>query len=321
MKRLRHPIRAIEEPFGKAGLVVAVIALIAALGGTAFAAAKLNSTQKKEVEKIAKKFAGKPGANGTNGTNGAPGEKGANGSNGSAGAAGSNGTNVTSAPASVGECSEGGTKFTSASGTEKVCNGLKGKSVNVEEIEAEPGELRCEERGGAEVKKEGALSGTEVCNGKEGSPWTAGGTLPPNATETGEWSVNGIAQNEGEFLTVPISFSIPLKEAPNAVYVPLGETAPAACEGGTIANPVAKPGNLCIFEGAWAGVENEEEELELITNGLNFFAIFRAGSKAEVENFENIGAGTTGALVGFMTTKKEGAAVSAVGSWAVTGKE
>jgi hypothetical protein len=67
MKRLRHPIRSLREPFGKAGLIVACLALIAALGGTAFAAAKLNSTQKKEVEKISKKFAGKPGAAGATG--------------------------------------------------------------------------------------------------------------------------------------------------------------------------------------------------------------------------------------------------------------
>jgi hypothetical protein len=88
MKRLRHPVRAIREPFGTAGLVVACVALIAALGGTALAAAKLNSTQKKEVEKIAKKYAGKPGAPGAAGANGSPGEKGANGANGPAGPVG-----------------------------------------------------------------------------------------------------------------------------------------------------------------------------------------------------------------------------------------
>lgn len=89
MKRLRHPITSIREPFGTAGLIVAMIALIAALGGTALAASKLNSTQKKEVEKIAKKFAGKNGPTGPAGPGGAAGKEGA------AGAAGKNGASVT----------------------------------------------------------------------------------------------------------------------------------------------------------------------------------------------------------------------------------
>ncbi len=91
MKRLLHPIRAIREPFGTAGLIVACVALIAALGGTALAAAKLNGTQKKEVEKIAKKFAGKPGAAGAQGPAGAAGAKGDAGAAGGSGAAGEKG--------------------------------------------------------------------------------------------------------------------------------------------------------------------------------------------------------------------------------------
>src|SRR6478752_2320107 len=91
MNRLRHPVRAIREPFGTAGLVVACVALIAALGGTAFAAAKLNSTQKKEVEKIAKKFAGKPGAPGAQGPAGPAGKDGSNGAAGAKGATGAKG--------------------------------------------------------------------------------------------------------------------------------------------------------------------------------------------------------------------------------------
>ena len=57
-------IERIHQKLGTAGFVIAIVALIAALGGTALAAAKLNGTQKKEVEKIAKKYAGKPGAAG-----------------------------------------------------------------------------------------------------------------------------------------------------------------------------------------------------------------------------------------------------------------
>src|SRR5690349_24138099 len=92
MNRLRHPVRAIREPFGTAGLIVACVALIAALGGTALAAAKLNSTQKKEVEKIAKKYAGKPGAPGAQGSAGPAGNDGSNGTNRTNGTDGEDGT-------------------------------------------------------------------------------------------------------------------------------------------------------------------------------------------------------------------------------------
>jgi hypothetical protein len=126
MKRLRHPIRAIREPFGTAGLIVACVALVAALGGTALAAAKLNSTQKKEVEKIAKKFAGKPGANGANGTNGSPGAK---GDIGAAGVAGAAGTSVTITPLSAPNCNgQAGAKFTVGAQEAKACNGKDGQT-------------------------------------------------------------------------------------------------------------------------------------------------------------------------------------------------
>jgi hypothetical protein len=92
VSRLRHPIRAIREPFGTAGLVLAVVALVAALGGSAIAASgALTSKQKKEVEKIAKKYAGAPGAPGAAGPAGSPGAGGAKGDTGAAGNAGTPG--------------------------------------------------------------------------------------------------------------------------------------------------------------------------------------------------------------------------------------
>ncbi len=82
-RKLRHPIRSITEPYGKAGLLVAILALVLATTGAAFAAkGGLTGKQKKEVTKIAKKYAGK---NGTNGTNGAPGDKGDKGDQGDQG--------------------------------------------------------------------------------------------------------------------------------------------------------------------------------------------------------------------------------------------
>jgi hypothetical protein len=92
MKRLKHPLRAIREPFGKAGLTVAILALVFAMVGGAYAASGgLTGKQKKEVEKIAKKYAGKTGPAGSQGPAGPAGAKGDTGTNGKDGTNGTNG--------------------------------------------------------------------------------------------------------------------------------------------------------------------------------------------------------------------------------------
>jgi len=84
-------LKRIHEKLGTAGLVIAVVALVVALGGTAFAAAGLNSKQKKEVKKIAKQFAGKQGPKGDPGSAGAQGAKGDQGPKGDQGSKGDEG--------------------------------------------------------------------------------------------------------------------------------------------------------------------------------------------------------------------------------------
>jgi Collagen triple helix repeat (20 copies) len=82
----------IHQKLGTAGFIISIVALVAALGGGAWAAnGGLTGKQKKEVEKIAKKYAGKPGANGTNGAPGAGGPAGAKGDAGATGAEGKQG--------------------------------------------------------------------------------------------------------------------------------------------------------------------------------------------------------------------------------------
>lgn len=118
---LRARYAAFHNRFGTAGLIVAVVALIAALGGTAIAAGGLTAKQKKEVKAIAKSFqgtgpagpqgpAGAAGANGTNGKDGAAGAqgeigaKGATGATGLAGAKGATGaTGVTGVTGATGD--------------------------------------------------------------------------------------------------------------------------------------------------------------------------------------------------------------------------
>jgi hypothetical protein len=122
IQRVRNP-----EPLGKAGLTVAILALVLATTGAAFAAGKLTSGQKKEVEKIAKKYAGKPGAPGAPGT---PGTNGTNGKDGAPGAPGEDGTNVTNTavPTSSSTCNHlGGAEFKVGSGAATTaCNGQTG---------------------------------------------------------------------------------------------------------------------------------------------------------------------------------------------------
>jgi collagen triple helix repeat protein len=289
MKRLRHPVRAIREPFGTAGLVVACIALIAALGGTALAAkGALTGKQRKEVEKIAKKFAGKPGAPGAQGPAGAAGKDGSNGTNGTNGKDG--------APGSAG------------------APGAPGKSVVVKALEpGEEGALEeCEERGGSEIEVEGAGGAeAEICNGgpgPEGSPWTDGGTLPPGATETGAWSINGTtADTNGVY--APISFTIPLaasitgeggEEEEDHIHYSTDADFGTFCAEPAIEagqnQPDALPGEMCIWQ-----IEG---------NNATFDGITPASVHGESELAAKFGATLHFSISGV---------AFAAGSWAVTG--
>jgi hypothetical protein len=216
-----------KERFGTAGVVVGVIALVLALvTGAVAAGGGLSGKQKKEVTKIAKKFAGRQGPQG------APGSPGATGTNGTNGKDGANGT-----------------------------NGKDGESVNVNAYAG----AECEEAENEEGAKVGNASGTVfLCNGtpgREGSPWTAGGTLPSSETETGVWALIGAAiccgltEPQGSDTQVlPISFNLPLPSALDADHVHFylsGEapTETSGCFHGTAAAPTADPGHLCIYTG------------------------------------------------------------------------
>jgi hypothetical protein len=225
MKLLKHPVRSIREPFGIAGVIVACVALVAALGGGAYAASGgLSGKQKKEVEKIAKKFSGKPGATGATGPAGSAAAKGDPGTKGENGAPGTSATGTPGGP------------------------GANGKSVEVTQIG--PGEPTCNDNGGAVYEVEGSGLATEICNGKAGSPWAVGG-LPKGATETGAWSFaasEASADSEGHVF-VPISFPVPLSTPlQGTASVHYTEFAGDAVCTGTVSEPTAPEGMLCIYE-------------------------------------------------------------------------
>ena len=123
--------RRFKDRFGTAGVILGVIAIVRAIGGSAFAASGLNGKQKKEVKAIAKSIGGKEGPAGPTGP------AGTNGTNGKDGAAGTNGTNGTNGQSVTvtnenpgGNCTEGGKKLVSVSGTTYVCNGEEGTPGN-----------------------------------------------------------------------------------------------------------------------------------------------------------------------------------------------
>lgn len=236
----------LREPFGTAGLAVAIIALIAALGGGAYAAnhylgagaskAKSNGLTKAQVLALIKANAttGPAGPAGANGTNGAPGKEGSQGKQG------------------------------------------------------EPG-------------KEGA----------PGKPGTTGftSTLPSGKTETGTWSYALPAGETFPPSSAPISFSIPLATPLKSEHVHYvkreEEPQPEACQG-TVEEPTATKGNLCVYEQRSAGL-NESPELSEYQ---------RVPTPPTGNDFEPAGAGVSGALIFFIPAQNE--AASAWGSWAVT---
>ncbi len=262
----------LRKRFGIPG-VIAVVALVFAMVGGAFAASGgLSGTQKKEVKKIAqteaKKFqgtgpqgpvgpAGKDGANGTNGANGALGATGATGADGATGGTGATGP-------------KGATGATGTTGS----------------------------------------TGTTGTTGTTGAISTAG-PLPAGKTETGVFAIGQTTTPpaESRFVTMPISFPIPLGTEPTftplsgeptdtAVIVKKGASGGTRCPG-SATEPKALSGNFCVYIA-------EEPEIE---------SEFRLLLKPDASGF---GAGKVGAVLG-MLIKSNQSGKDVYGTWAATG--
>ncbi len=230
--------------------VTMTLALMFAMSGGAYAAGKYLITSSKQIKpSVLASLKGKAGAAGPAGANGAQGPAGPGGAVGKEGPAGKEGP--------VGK--EG---LEGKAGT----NGTNGKSVTNSEFSGK--REKCEE-GGSEFTvgsaKTFACNGAVGKEGKEGSPWTDGGTLPRGSTETGIWSYS-VSAKDIEEAEIPISFTIPLAKGLSSEECPKGHPcqihfintsglevnpggstqASAECKG-TAEAPSAEPGNLCIY--------------------------------------------------------------------------
>jgi collagen triple helix repeat protein len=291
----------LREHLGSAGLIVAIVALVAALGGGAVAA-----TGGSGEGKATASAKGKPGPRGKTGKTGPAGPAGPVGAVGAAGPQGPAG-----AKGDKGE------------------TGANGISVASEEF-AGTKDGKCAGRGGS--KFVAASGNTYACNGKAGEPWTAGGTLPPEETETGAWSFGPIeapSPTFNEYTRIPLSFTIPLEAGLSASQVhfinvageeTLGitedeiteqleviEAPPTACLG-SVAAPSAEPGHLCVYSAA--------VELTGFPVGVGpLSAVLGAAFDPAKTGAYEKGAATTGATLGISLIKK---GAKGWGTWAVT---
>jgi len=232
---LRRSYHAIHDRWGKAGVVLAVIALIAALTGTALAVkGGLTSKQKKEVAAIAKKYA-KAGPEGIQGIPGLQGLKGDPGTNGTNGTNGANGKSIAVAALQPGQggCEKGGTslELEGAGAKQSICNGKEGprghegppgSSVHSHSFlgGSEPLGEPCNKHGGAEFEVEGSGTKESVCNGEPG-PVTE--VAPSGLTMRGVFSYSNFVKEElgPQWMSVSFPFRVenPAGEGPTFHYI------------------------------------------------------------------------------------------------------
>lgn len=209
-------LQALRRQFSTAALILSVMALVAALAGGALAASGAGkATASAKAKRGPKGPKGATGPVGPQGPAGAKGDAGANGTNGATGAPGASVINTTE-PQGL-KCTEGGSKFTVGAGSPTyACNGKEGEE------------------------------------GPKGSPWTDGGTLPAGSTETGSWNWN--APVPSQYVIAPISFTIPLAAPLSGANVHYSTEANFSdtCTG-TVGNPTAPSGTLCVYREYSAG--------------------------------------------------------------------
>jgi len=210
------------------------VALILMMSATAYAGSKYIITSTKQINpKVLSSLkgkagaAGKPGAQGAlgaTGPQGAPGATGATGPQGGPGEAGTTGQSVTSKTVAKenANCLEGGSSFTSTSGTTYACNGGKGEPWTPDNV----------------LPKGATETGTWVVQVENEVQFYPISFPIKLSAELAETHVHVIGNKEGE------------GEAEENEAVKLGE-----CKG-TVTTPSAGAGNLCVFLSGDSGLDS-----------------------------------------------------------------
>lgn len=294
---------SLRNHFGIPG-VIAVVALVFAMIGGAYAASDNSgdvtasakrqakrgggvAAQSKKFSKVFSKRFSKlfsqrfatPGPAGPQGPAGANGNDGANGQNGADGQNGTNGTD-------------------GADGLD----GADGNSVIL--VNESPSSCPGEE--GFTYEVEGSGAENEVCSSAGG-----GGGLPETLgsgeTETGSWSLPAGSAGSTFAVSFPVPLAAELDES-HWKYVPKEGTPPAECENeahagsASPANPEADPGYICVYAATGS-------------IGSNLLAVRKSTADAFVGGG---GASKAGAILLAGETVTGGGAGYFAGTWAVT---
>ncbi len=116
-------------------------------------------------------------------------------------------------------------------------------------------------------------------SGEKGEPGTFLSALPSDKTLTGVYGISGQIQTSGDASAEDaISFQIPLPEPP-VEDIFIGGAPTTECPG-TVNDPTAAPGYLCLYEQSDFGVE-PALKAEPTGSGKSGFAVFIPGSTVE----------------------------------------
>ena len=271
-------LQRIREQIGTAGLIIAVVALVAALGGGAYAATGHSSKahhKKAKAKRGPRGPRGKTGPAGPAGPAGAQGPAGANGAKGDTGDQGIQGD-----PGADGKTVLSGT---AVPGAGVGADGDFYIRTSTSDLYGPKGCTTAGSWGGC---------GPTSLKGAQGDPWTAGGTLPANATETGTLTVATTSTGAGQGA---ISFPVPLAAALDDSHVlQTGDTGFSTHCSGNASAPTADAGYLCVYD---------------ISGDFLFISDPTVG-------FTQNGAATSGAIAVEFTGSAND---FAFGTWAVTG--
>lgn len=138
--------------------------------------------------------------------------------------------------------------------------------------------------------------------GKQGPQGPAGTypeTLPSGKTIHGAYAVTGTAGAAAQAIESGVTFPIALSAVPTVHFVSAGTPAPADCPG-SVSQPAASPGHLCVFESQVTGPARPREIFD--------------PARADADG--NASAGLYG--FGIRVTADGAASVGSQGTWAAT---